>query len=64
MNTDPEYELRTLLDTNEKLVWSGYPRKGLIFRTADIFLIPFSLLWCGFASLYGCIIHISLTWST
>ena len=42
-------ELTQHLDTNETLLWTGQPKKGIIFRTADIFLIPFSLLWCGFA---------------
>ncbi|HEY6503577.1 MAG TPA: hypothetical protein VIZ28_06325 [Chitinophagaceae bacterium] len=42
-------ELQQHLDTNEKLIWAGQPKKGVVFRTADIFLIPFSLLWCGFA---------------
>ena len=42
-------ELQEYLNTNEKLIWTGQPRKGIVFRTADIFLIPFSLLWCGFA---------------
>lgn len=42
-------ELQQYLDTNEKLLWTGRPKTGIVFRTADIFLIPFSLLWCGFA---------------
>ena len=42
-------ELRQHLDSNEKLVWTGRPKTGIVFRTADIFLIPFSLFWCGFA---------------
>lgn len=42
-------ELQQHLDSNEKLIWAGQPQKGVVFRTADIFLIPFSLLWCGFA---------------
>ena len=42
-------ELQQHLDNNEKLIWTGRPRTGIVFRTADIFLIPFSLLWCGFA---------------
>jgi len=33
----------------EKLVWSGRPPTGLLFRKTDVFLIPFSLLWLGFA---------------
>jgi hypothetical protein len=42
-------ELQQYLNANEKLVWTGQPAKGIIFRTADILLIPFSLVWCGFA---------------
>lgn len=42
-------ELQQHLDTNEKLIWTGRPKTGVVFRIADIFLIPFSLLWCGFA---------------
>lgn len=42
-------ELQQYLDTNEKLIWAGQPKKGVVFRTFDIFLIPFSLLWSGFA---------------
>lgn len=42
-------ELQQHLDNNEKLVWTGRPKTGIVFRKADIFLIPFSLLWCGLA---------------
>jgi len=42
-------ELQPHLDSNEKLIWSGQPKRGIIFRSADIFVIPFSILWCGFA---------------
>jgi len=35
--------------SNETLLWTGQPKKGIVFRTADIFLIPFSVLWCAFA---------------
>jgi hypothetical protein len=42
-------ELQQHLNLNEKLIWTGQPKKGIVFRAADIFLIPFSLLWCGFA---------------
>lgn len=37
------------LEPREKLLWSGRPKQGFIFRGADAFMIPFSLLWCGFA---------------
>lgn len=33
----------------EQLLWEGRPYTGLIFRPGDVFLVPFSLLWAGFA---------------
>lgn len=32
----------------ERIVWSGKPQQGLLLTRRDIFLIPFSLVWCGF----------------
>jgi hypothetical protein len=33
----------------ERVVWEGQPANGLLLTARDTFLIPFSLLWCGFA---------------
>jgi uncharacterized protein (DUF58 family) len=33
----------------ERVVWKGRPAGGLLLTARDTFLIPFSLLWCGFA---------------
>ncbi len=37
------------LTPGESLVWAGHPRRGLQFVRADAYLIPMSLIWCGFA---------------
>jgi hypothetical protein len=48
-NFDLEEQLRPALVTNERLLWTGKPKTGIVFRRTDAFLIPFSLLWGGFA---------------
>ncbi len=46
---DLEIELKQHLDSDEKLIWKGTPRQGIIIKGSDAFMIPFSLMWGGFA---------------
>ena len=49
MDYDTSQKIQSQLSTGESLLWSGRPRQGVVFRGSDFFVIPFSLLWCGFA---------------
>lgn len=40
---------RSYLTAGEAVLWQGRPGKGHLITAQDVFLIPFSLLWCGFA---------------
>src|SRR5437868_7008052 len=44
-----EEMIRNELGPGEQLVWAGRPCLGLMLRAMDIFLIPFSIMWGGFA---------------
>ncbi len=46
---DPESQIRPELGAEERLLWTGRPRLGMTLRPVDALIIPFSLLWGGFA---------------
>lgn len=49
MNHEAHLKIQRELDSGEKLIWADMPKQGVIFRGFDVFMIPFSLLWGGFA---------------
>ncbi len=49
MDSDSKQQIQSELSRGEKLLWSGRPGQGIRLHGADAFMIPFSLLWCGFA---------------
>lgn len=46
---DSERAFQTYLLPGERIRWTGRPKQGITFGPRDTFLIPFSLLWGGFA---------------
>ncbi len=42
-------ELIEHLDHDETLLWTGKPKQGISFKSSDFFIIPFSIIWGGFA---------------
>ena len=48
-NGELDSAVRGYLQSGERLKWTGAPAQGFRTSPQDLFLIPFSLLWGGFA---------------
>lgn len=49
---EEQRELQAELSGSESILWTGKPNPHVIFHPSDLFMIPFSLLWGGFAILW------------
>ena len=49
MQIDDPNPISAQLFAGERIVWTGQPKQGLVLGARDFLLIPFSLLWGGFA---------------
>ena len=47
--TDEYSFARPYLTAGEAVLWKGKPGTGHLFTAQDVFMIPFSIFWCGFA---------------
>jgi hypothetical protein len=45
----PPQEMTREFGPSEKVLWTGQPKQGAVFRAGDLFAVPFSLVWCGIA---------------
>jgi len=49
MDYEISNKFQSNLSGNEAILWTGHPKRGLMLRGSDAFMIPFSILWGGFA---------------
>jgi len=49
MYFDSETIISRELLPDERILWCGQPSRKKLFTKADIFMVPFSIFWCGFA---------------
>lgn len=48
-NSEAMTVIQSELAAGESIAWAGQPNRSVIFHKEDLFLLPFSLFWGGFA---------------
>jgi membrane protein implicated in regulation of membrane protease activity len=46
VNSDDYAEFEPRLRPGERLLWVGHPDTRVLFAPADVYLVPFSVIWC------------------
>jgi hypothetical protein len=46
LSHEEEQPIRGELGPQERLLWSGRPQRGLLFRASDYVAVPLTLIWC------------------
>jgi hypothetical protein len=49
LNQESLATIQPELTSGESILWAGQPNRSVVFHKEDFFLVPFSLLWGGFA---------------
>lgn len=59
MDFDAQQQVQPQISGSERLMWAGRPKRGLLLRREDVFVIPVSILWCGMAISFAVAAHSS-----
>jgi hypothetical protein len=59
LNNFAASDFQPFLLTGERVLWTGEPQQGIRFGAYDVFLIPFSLMWGGFAIFWNAAVWLS-----
>src|SRR5215813_5112214 len=59
MDAPPSMLVRAL-ERDEKLIWWDRPQRGIVLRSIDMFIIPFSIVWASFPESLGAVLFLGV----